>query len=96
MEQTNSYAEETLGANAYASWKAITCKDIRTFMGFNILMGINRRPSTEDYWKKDPINYYKPIAQRLPRDRFRDISRYLHFVDNSTLSLSEAQQTMIN
>ena len=87
MEQTNSYAEETMGADAYASWKAITCEDIRAFMSFNILMGINRHPSTENYWKKDPIHYYKPIAQRISRDRFRDISRYLHFVDNSTLSL---------
>ena len=87
MEQTNIYAEETMGADAYTSWKAITCEDIRAFMGFNILMGINRQPSTEDYWKKDPIHYYKPIAQRISRDRFQDISRYLHFVDNSTLSL---------
>ena len=83
----NSYAEETIGADAYASWKASTCEDIRAFMGFNILMGINCQPSTEDYWKKDPIHYYKPIAQRISRDRFWDISRYLHFVDNSTLSL---------
>ena len=87
MEQTNSYAEETMSADTYASWKAITCEDIRAFMGFNILMSINRQPSTEDYWKKDPIHYYKPIAQRISRDRFRDISRFLHFVDNSTLSL---------
>ena len=62
------------------------CEDVRAFMGFHILMDINRQPSTEDYWKKDPIHYYKPIAQRISSDRFRDISRYLHFVDNSTLS----------
>ena len=67
----------------YVSWKAITCKYIRAFMGLNILICINRQPSTEDYWKKDPIHYYKPISQRISRD----ISRYLHFVDNSTLSL---------
>ena len=87
MEQINSYAEETIGADAYASWKVITCEDVRAFMSFNILMDIDRQPSTEDYWKKDPIHYYKPIAQRISRDRFRDISRYLHFVDNYTLSL---------
>ena len=74
-----------MGADAYESWKAITCEDVRAFMGFNILMGINCQPSTEDYWKKDPIHYY--IAQKMSRDRFRDISRYLHFVDNSSLSL---------
>ena len=76
-----------MGADAYASWKAITCEDVRAFMGFYILMGTNRQPSTEDYWKKDSIHYYKPIAQIISRDRFRDISRYLHFVDNSALSL---------
>ena len=68
MEQINSYAEETMGANAHASWKAITCEDVRAFMSIYILMGINRQPSTEDYWKKDPIHYYKPIAQRISRD----------------------------
>ena len=31
VEQTNSYAEETMGADAYASWKAITCEDLRAF-----------------------------------------------------------------
>ena len=54
-------------------------------MGFNILMGIVRLPSIEDYWKKDPHLNYSPIASRISRDRFRDIRRYLHFADNSTL-----------
>ena len=49
-------------------------------------MGINQQSSMDDYWKKDPIHNYKPIAQRISRDRFRDISRYLYFVDNTTLS----------
>ena len=30
--------------------------------------------------------HYSPIADRITRDRYRDISRYLHFVDNSTLT----------
>ena len=75
------------GCQCICILESYTCEDVRAFMGFNILMGINRQPSTEDYWKKDPIPYYKPIAQRISRDRFRDISRYLHFVGNSTLSL---------
>ena len=28
---------------------------------------------------------YAPIADRIPRDRFRELSRYLHSVDNDTL-----------
>ena len=47
----------------------------------------------DDYWKKDPIHNYKPIALRISRDS-RDISRYLRFVDNTTLSqrVSEARE----
>ena len=30
--------------------------------------------------------HYSPIADRITRDRFRDISRYLHFVENATLT----------
>ena len=86
MDQTNRYAEEVMGVEAYVSWKTISEEDIRAFIGFSILMGINQQSSMDDYWKKDPIHNYKPIAQRISRDRFRDISRYLHFVDNTTLS----------
>ena len=29
--------------------------------------------------------HFSPIADRISRNRYREISRYLHFVDNSTL-----------
>ena len=50
--------------------------DILVLLGFAILVGINQLPSLADYWKKDQIT----------RDRFLQIWRFLHFVDNSTLS----------
>ena len=49
-------------------------------------MGIVELPSLDDYWKRDPLLHYAPIADRISRDRFRDLSRYLHFADNATLS----------
>ena len=33
----------------------------------------------------DPTYRYGPIADRITRDRFFEISRYLHFVENTTL-----------
>ncbi len=48
-------------------------------------MDINILPSLDDYWQRDTALRYAPIADRISRDRFRDISRYLHFVDNGTL-----------
>ena len=50
-------------------------------------LGINSLPSLEDYCKIDPVYHYAPVSDRISRDRFTEISRYLHFVDNSTLSL---------
>lgn len=65
----------------------IDVEDYEAFMGFNILMGIIKEPSLSSYCKRDPVYHYAPIADRISRDRFREISRYLHYVDNSTLSL---------
>ena len=39
-----------------------------------------------DYWSRDPLLHYAPISDRTPRWRFREISQYLHFVNNEDLS----------
>lgn len=48
-------------------------------------MGLVKLPALDDYWKVDPFFHFPPIASRISRQRFRDISRYLHFVDNTQL-----------
>ncbi len=50
-------------------------------------MGIVQMPSIRDYWSKDETFNYKPIASRIFRNRFLDIHRFLHFVNNDTLPL---------
>jgi hypothetical protein len=40
----------------------------------------------DDYWRKNRVYHYGPIADRIARDRYREISRYLHYVDNTTLA----------
>ena len=49
-------------------------------------MGIDQLPSVDDYWSKDPCLHYSPTADRIPRWRFRELSRYLHFVNNDNLA----------
>lgn len=46
-------------------------------------MGIDQLPSVNDCWSKDPYLHYSPTADRIPRWRFREISRYLHFVNDT-------------
>jgi len=47
------------------------------FLGFLILMAINDLPALDDYWKRDPLMHYAQVADRISRERFRDLSHYL-------------------
>ena len=76
--------QQVMGDEKYASWEKITREELRAYLGFCILMGIAHLPALDDYWSTDPTLHY-PIADRISRDRFREISHYLHFVDNTTL-----------
>ena len=83
VEETNRYAEQTLqGTNKEWSTDA---QEIRAYMGFMILMGINQLPEIRDYWSTNEFLHYAPIANQISQDRFEHITRYLHFVDNDVL-----------
>ncbi len=85
VRYSNMYAEQTMTNEEFSKWTPISSKELRAYIGFNILMGLAKLPSINDYWNKSPVFHYSPIASRITRDRFRDIRRYLHFVDNKTL-----------
>ena len=84
--QTNQYALECMGGEKYTNWSPLTVKELEAYYGFMILMGIVHLPSLCDYWKKDSIFHYSPIADKITRDRFLDIHRYLHFNSKSSLA----------
>ena len=52
---------------------------------FHDTHGLVSLPAMDDYWHRHPLLHYSPIADRISRDRFRDIHRFLHFADNSVL-----------
>ena len=87
--ETNRYARECLlskhdGNGPVPTWET-NAAEIKAFLGFSILMGVNNLPDTYDYWSlQESFNYF-PIASRIPRKRYLEIRRYLHFVDNSSL-----------
>ena len=85
VHQSNLYAEQLMGVEKYREWEKITTTELRAYLGFAILMGMVHLPAVEDYWKLDPFLHYAPIADRVSRNRFREITRYLHFTDNTQL-----------
>ena len=48
-------------------------------------MEVVRLPGIADYWRRDLPFHQASIANRISRNRFQEISRFLHFSDNATL-----------
>ena len=85
VNESNRYAVQSMSDEQAMKWNDITIEELKAYFGFCILMGIVKLPSISDYWKKNPIFRYEPISSRVTRDRFWQIRRYLHFVDNTTV-----------
>ena len=85
--ETNRYAARYLATHQpdnTPEWHT-NVEELKAYLGFMVLMGINELPGIRDYWSRDPCLHSSPIASRISRNRFEEISRYLHFVDNATL-----------
>ena len=76
-----------MGEDRFITWNPLNVEELEAYFGFMILMGLVSLPSLDDYWRIDEVFRYSPIARRITRDRFREIHRYLHFVDNESLAL---------
>ena len=83
VRETNRYAEQALSGTSKV-WST-DAAEIRAYLGFMLLMGINELPEIRDYWSSHEYLRYAPIADRISRNHFETITRYLHFVDNATL-----------
>ena len=60
-------------------------EELRAYLGFRIMMGVVRLPGITDYWRRDLPFHQTSIADRISRNRFQELSRFLHFSDNATL-----------
>ena len=68
-----------------SEWQKITVEELKAYFGFKILMGLFPKPAVQNYWRLDPFIGYIPISERISRDRFTDLDRFLHFTNNETL-----------
>ena len=76
VKETNTYAALRKGDDPFY---------FTYFLQFQILMGIVDEPELRDYWSRNPRLHYPAISTRISRDRFEELTRYIHFVDNDTL-----------
>ena len=60
VHETNAYARQVLGDAASGKWEDVDANDIWAFLGFALLMGINRLPQLHLYWNTNPAFHYLP------------------------------------
>lgn len=79
--QTNLYALQKNGGSNY--FIPTTNKEIKSFLGVNMLMSLKKMPSYRDYWssREELRDYF--ISSVLSRDRFTWLLSNLHVNDNS-------------
>ncbi|XP_011407636.1 PREDICTED: piggyBac transposable element-derived protein 4-like [Amphimedon queenslandica] len=75
-----------MGDKKFQKWKKISTEDMNAYFGIMIFLGLTRLPALSDYWHRDPLFHCSIIANGMSRDRFYEIHRYLHFVNNTTIT----------
>ncbi|KAF2879497.1 hypothetical protein ILUMI_26675 [Ignelater luminosus] len=85
--ETNKYANKWSRTNSSSSrnvWKPLSSDELRIYLALVILESIVRKPEMRHYWSKNPILETPYFAKCMSRNRFDQIKKYLHFVDDET------------
>ncbi|KAL0147001.1 hypothetical protein M9458_057525 [Cirrhinus mrigala] len=62
----------------------LTSSELKTFLGINLMMTYVKYPRIRMYWSSNSGLRLPSIADAMSVDRFDEIKRYLHFVDNNS------------
>ena len=82
VEESNRYMQQKLG-DRFASFHQITRAELKAFIGINLIMGINRLPNHALFWSNDDFLGNQGIKRVMTKNRFEEISQYLHFNDST-------------
>ena len=92
LVETNRYAEQQRQLkNDTSPWNPISKEELKAFIGLIIAMGIISLPDSYDYWSTEPMMCHSWFRLVMSRNRFREILRYIHLVDNTTAPQRTAQ-----
>ncbi|XP_023311304.1 piggyBac transposable element-derived protein 3-like [Anoplophora glabripennis] len=79
--QINLYAFQRHGEGR--NFKPTTAKEIKIFLGVNLLMGLKKLPSFKDYWSSQEEMRDPFISSVISRDRFAWLLSNIHLNDNA-------------
>lgn len=82
--QTNLYAEQEY-QKTNKKYIPTTVKEIKVFIGLNLLMGIKPLPSYRDYWSVKDDLHDSYVSQFVTVNRFGWLLSHVHLNDNSMM-----------
>lgn len=92
IKETNRYESQSATGHQrrshMKSWSSLTSDDFETFLGLSILMGHVQKGKLKSYWSTDPLLHTPIFGQKMARDRYIQILRFLHFHDNEDDSIN--------
>ena len=85
VRETNRYARQKLANNArLEKWQDTTREEVKAYFGICLIMGINSLPRLAMYWSSDPFIGNTGIQNVMTKNRFEELSEYLHFSNSAT------------
>ena len=89
VEQTNLYTEQVSTADPdkhKTPWSPVTVDELKSWLALTLNMGLVNKPTIQSYWATENSTLTPFFISTMSRTRYQQILRYLHFVDNSTLT----------
>src|SRR6267154_948832 len=83
VASATSSSEEVAARTVDTSWTDTTLPEIKAYIAMNIGMGLRGHTAADDIWRNKDILHDSYLSKIMSRDRFRAISKRIHFVDNT-------------
>ncbi|KAK3750301.1 hypothetical protein QZH41_001777 [Actinostola sp. cb2023] len=85
VAETNRYARQklTTAPDRLAKFTEVTRLEMKAYFGVRIIMGMVRLPSIAAYWCTDDFFGNVGIKKVMTKNRFQEITSYLHFNDST-------------
>ncbi|KAG5280755.1 hypothetical protein AALO_G00063680 [Alosa alosa] len=86
VEQTNNYAlyRQRRSGRSDAHWHPTDLREMRAYIGLNILMGINQLPDYGMYWASDIFIGNAGFKKTMTARRFEKLNQNIHLCDRES------------
>lgn len=86
VEQTNNYAlyRQRRSGRSDTHWHPTDIREMRAYVGLNILMGINQLPDCGMYWASDIFIGNAGFKKTMTARRFEKLNQHLHLCDRES------------